>query len=177
MANLHLIAGFVKVPLKKPYVVLLAIKIAFCWKMGNTVIISIVGYLPLLSFAKFMDNFDKHKLSIRGIIFFTNFTKNPSSCIIFTVNKLIYLQLPVHKIEFFSWIMLGDEVLKICMHFIGINDICISQLKLMKSYFVLGSAVIFYDIVMVNFHQQISHILSYSCNFLKFFFVLFLYRC
>lgn len=76
--------------------------------MGYCFLIHIITYFPLLSFAKFMDDPYDGAMTIRGIIFFTNFPENPTSILILTVYKLINFDLSGFIVHIFTVVFLYE---------------------------------------------------------------------
>lgn len=78
---------------------LLSVQVAFSWEVGNTFIIYVITYLPLLSLTELVDYPDDSPVPIGSKILLADFSKYPASGTIFAINKLIYLDLIVIKIH------------------------------------------------------------------------------
>lgn len=78
---------------------LLSIQVAFSREVGNTFIIYVITYFPLLSLTELVDYPDDSSVPVGSKVFFTYFSKYPPSGTIFTINKLIYLDLIIIKIH------------------------------------------------------------------------------
>lgn len=106
-------------------------------------------------------------MAVGSEVFLTDFPEYPASRAIFTVNKLINLDLIVIKINIMR-IMFGNKIRKIKFELVRDHNIRIPEQKLVEGGVIFGRAVIFYDIVCVNFHEKIFAVLIFeACDCLK----------
>lgn len=153
--------------------ILLCIKVAFCWIFSNIFLSKIIFYLPLLIFAKFMKYFDKSLLSIWKILNLANLSKNPSFFRMFTIYKAVNFNLFKWNI-FWGRIMITDKFIKVHIQFKGIKCVCVSQFKFIKSCIKRSLMIIFYDSIWVHFSKYVRSFWIYLHFFLKFLLKLFL---
>lgn len=126
ITELHIIGGLVEVSLLKADVVLLTVQVAPGGKVCHALLVHVVAYLPLLSLAEFVDYADYGAMAVGSEVFLTDFPEYPASRAIFTVNKLINLDLIVIKINIMR-IMFGNKIRKIKFELVRDHNIRIPE--------------------------------------------------
>jgi hypothetical protein len=106
--------------------VLFGIHEAFGWESGNFLFAKIVFDFPLLIFAEFVEDFNKGLLSVREVLDLTDFTKNPSFFVVFTVDEAVDFSVFEGK-EPVRGVMTGDKFAEVDVQFEGVNGVTVSQ--------------------------------------------------
>jgi hypothetical protein len=117
---LHFIDRLVEVPLEDLNVVLFGIHVAFGGELGDFFIAEIVLDFPLLIFAELVKNFEKGLLSVREVLDFTDFAKDPSLFVVFAIDEAVDFGVFEGE-ELVGGVMTGNELVEIDVQFEGVN--------------------------------------------------------